>query len=85
MHTFILHATENQDVAQNIKENLEQTGISAILDNRQLSDRAAQLQELASKPNAPIIILVTDNFLRCRDCMYEALNFLRNPNLKARV
>ncbi len=85
MHTFILYATENQDVADNIKENLEQTGISVILDNRLLEKRSIDKQELASKPNAPIILLITDNFLRNKDCMYEALGFLRHPSLKARV
>ncbi len=85
MKAFLVYCKENQNIADNLSANLSKVGIQLILDTRDLDKRMDEYKLLSSHPNATIILLISDNFLKDKACMYEALNFLQNPSLKNRV
>jgi NADP-dependent 3-hydroxy acid dehydrogenase YdfG/tetratricopeptide (TPR) repeat protein len=85
MNTFLVYSPQNSNVAENISANLEKGGINIIKNARRLVNRAEEQKLLNVHSTSPIILLITDNFLKDKECMYECIKFLKNPELKHRV
>ncbi len=85
MHAFLVYCPENSNVAENITVNLKKGGVDLSHDTRRLSDRMNEYKAFSANAGDPIILLISDNFLKDKACMFEALNFLQNPSLKNRI
>lgn len=85
MHAFLVYSPDNKNVAENIAINLKKAGIEISHDTRRISNRMDEYKSFSTHASAPIILIVSDNFLKDKECMYESLNFLQNPALKNRI
>lgn len=85
MNTFLVYSPQNENVAENISTNLEKGGINIIKNTRRLANRANEQKLLNTHASSPIILLITDNFLKDKECMYECMKYLKNADLKHRV
>lgn len=83
MRNFILaYSTENNVVAQEMDQNLSRAGFNFHHINAGNSNEdhslSSQINQNASSD--PVLLFVSDNFLRSASCMYKALLLIKNLN-----
>ncbi len=84
MQAFLVYCKENEQFAKQFAEDIQRSTINFVLDDRDLEERNVH-QEAIINSSAPIFLLISDNFLRSEDCMYNAILFLQDAKLKSRV
>jgi NADP-dependent 3-hydroxy acid dehydrogenase YdfG/tetratricopeptide (TPR) repeat protein len=85
MNTFLVYSPQNSNVAENISANLEKGSIQIIKHTRRVANQANEQKSLNTHVSSIIILLITDNFLKDKECMYECMKFLKNPELNHRI
>ncbi len=85
MHAFLVYNETNKNIADAIERDLSRLGISFRHDTRLLHERDSEFRNFSELPSAPIVLLISDNFLKSKDCMYEALKLLQTSSLKSRI
>lgn len=73
---FLVYCAENQDIASGIAQDLSRLDVRVQPDTREAGTREETLQ-LMSSSGAPVVLLVTDNFLKSVDCMDHFSEFLK--------
>lgn len=80
MNFIIAYCTENQNIAHEISLRLKLVDIPVklIAGDQIKNDKGLQAQLM--NPNAPALLLISDNFLKSTECMYMALFLLQANN-----
>lgn len=81
---FLSYCIDNEDIAREISADISRVGIEFIHDTRNRNERS-QLERQFYSNNAPIFLLVSDNFLKSKTCMGNILELINNPRLKSRI
>jgi NADP-dependent 3-hydroxy acid dehydrogenase YdfG/Tfp pilus assembly protein PilF len=81
---YLIYCEDNKNVANNISENLKRTGIEFTHDTFNPSEHTYIRQQYLSS-SAPIFLLVSDNFLKSKNCMKNILELVEDSRLKGRI
>jgi len=83
---FISYSHKNTNVADSIDESFKKIGVSFTRDVRDLGMRGS-IKEFMEKirENGFALLIISDEFLRSRYCMYEAIELLKERNFKDKV
>src|SRR6185312_1407231 len=75
---FISYSWEDQEQAEHIYEDLSKIGIECIKDNHTLQYRDNISEYMKSIRDARYaIVLISDYYLKSKNCMYEAIQLLK--------
>ena len=85
MKTFIVYCKKNKQFADHFIHDLSRTGLQFVRDERSLDSREQDNALLLRESQAPIILLLSDNFLHSKECMYQAFQFVQDARLRARL
>ncbi|MEM6699464.1 MAG: hypothetical protein AAF599_13765, partial [Bacteroidota bacterium] len=84
---IIAHHSANQQEVNDITQNLSRAGYA--FEQLACNHSDARLYQRIKETNNSIILLISDNFLRCEDCMFELLptfqDLIRSNRIKAVV
>lgn len=84
---IIAHHSANQQEVNDILQNLSRAGYS--FEQLACDHSEARLYQRIKETNDRILLLISDNFLRCEDCMFELLptfqDLIRSNRIKAVV
>lgn len=84
---FISYSWKNADIAELIYHDLKIiTGIVLKKDNRDTKYKESMTKFMKSIKNSDyVIILISDSYLKSRNCMFEINNVLKNKNYKNKI
>jgi tetratricopeptide (TPR) repeat protein len=83
---FISYSWLNTDIADEIDNKFQSIGIKFMRDVRDISDFHS-LSDFMKKvrENDYVIMIISDAYLKSKNCMYEVLEFMKEPNYKTRI
>lgn len=84
-HILLTYCAENEALASEIIGNLSNEGLNFVKDSRQANEIDAVNQLLQNQPTMPVVILVTDNFLKSLACMNQFGEYLKAVEGRAMV
>lgn len=82
--SILVFCEENRLFAKHLQEDLGRVGVSFLEDNR-AKDDIGNLNQQLKRGNHSIFLLLSDNFLRSVDCMYDALALIQDQAIKHRL
>ena len=83
---FISYCSNNNTEADRIDNVLQGIGVTAVRDKRDLKfkDSIREFMKRIRKTDH-VIMLISDDFLTSRNCMYEVLEFVKDEDFKERI
>lgn len=84
---FISYSWMNKDVADSIYQDLKDiTGIILRKDNRDIRYKESMSKFMQSVRDSDyVIILISDSYLKSKNCMFEINNVMKNKNFKNKI
>jgi hypothetical protein len=74
---ILAYCRDNADLAQKIDANLSKVGIPFEHLTNQPGAMPGQFAAWVQSTNSPVILLITDNFLKSQSCMAAALRMVK--------
>jgi NADP-dependent 3-hydroxy acid dehydrogenase YdfG/Tfp pilus assembly protein PilF len=85
MKAFLIYSEKNKAFANDFVADMARVGLEFIRDERHLESREQDNALLDRETQMPIVLLLSDNFLHSKECMYQAFRFVENSRLRSRL
>jgi len=82
---LLAYCIDNQLIAQQISKDLENVDIELHHISSEQTDENDSLTQIIKGHYLPTILLISDNFLRSTDCMYQTIDLLQTPEIVDRL
>lgn len=83
---FISYSWSNKDIADMIDKDFKELGIDLTRDERDLKykDSIKQFMQQVGRHDH-VIMIISDNYLKSENCMYEVMEVMRNREYKKKI